>query len=186
MITLYPHQADALDDTRCFNRVEISGHDGLYEIDKFGNVFSVITTASRRERKMKPFLNNSGYLRIRLFDKNGKAKAYYIHRLVAEAFIPNPKDLPQVNHKDCNKLNNHFSNLEWCSQKYNIHESMRNELQRHFVTLIFNIKTNETVEFYSMREASKFLGKYPNFISLNMKKYGNDFVYGHYRIKVVI
>ena len=52
--------------------------------------------------------------------KNKSCKSYYIHRLVAEAFIPNPKNLPFINHKDENKQNNCVDNLEWCTQKYNI------------------------------------------------------------------
>ena len=60
----------------------------------------------------------TGYLRITL-NKNGKYKTFAVHRLVAEAFIPNPNNLPCVNHKDENQFNNDFRNLEWCTYKYN-------------------------------------------------------------------
>lgn len=62
---------------------------------------------------------------IRL-SKNGKATGYLLHRLVAQAFIPNPDNLPQVNHKDENKLNNNVDNLEWCTASYNNNYGERN------------------------------------------------------------
>lgn len=60
--------------------------------------------------------------------KNGKRRNYRIHRLVAETFIPNPDNLPMVNHKDENKLNNEASNLEWCDNTYNTHYSKHQDL----------------------------------------------------------
>ena len=63
---------------------------------------------------------NNGYLSVQLFDENGKSKRFLIHRLVAAAFVPNPENLPQVNHIDENPLNNAVSNLEWCTAKYNM------------------------------------------------------------------
>jgi HNH endonuclease/NUMOD4 motif len=68
-----------------------------------------------------------GYMQVQLIDGN-KRKYFYVHQLVAKAFIPNPNDLPKVNHKDGNKSNNHYSNLEWCTQKQNIHHALQNGL----------------------------------------------------------
>ena len=72
---------------------------------------------NKHGRILKPEIRN-GYYSVSLM-KNNKRRNYRIHRLVAEAFIPNPDNLPQVNHKDENKLNNIVSNLEWCDNTYN-------------------------------------------------------------------
>lgn len=75
---------------------------------------------------------------------------YYIHRLVAEAFIDNPDDLPQVNHKDENKQNNDVSNLEWCSSEYNVNYGTRNERSSlsypHKRAVIVNGKRFDTIK----------------------------------------
>jgi hypothetical protein len=68
-------------------------------------------------------VNAGGYYFVRL-SKDGKAKNYTIHRLVANAFIPNPDDEPIINHIDENKLNNKVDNLEWCSAQYNVRYSI--------------------------------------------------------------
>ena len=73
-----------------------------------------------KERLLKPRLTNRGYYQIDLY-KNEKVEHHSVHKLVAQAFIPNPDNLPQVNHKDEDKTNNHANNLEWCTSKYNIH-----------------------------------------------------------------
>lgn len=90
----------------------IKGYEGLYEISNFGRVKSIKTNKIR-----KPNPDGSGYLKIDLYYK--KYKTLKIHRLVAEAFIENKFNLPQVNHIDGNLLNNHYQNLEWCSPSYN-------------------------------------------------------------------
>ena len=96
---------------------------GKYEISNFGNVRKVNSTNEydKRTRKyfyLKDYISSCGYKRIFL-KINNKQKAYLVHRLVAEAFIPNPNNFPIVNHKDENKTNNNATNLEWCSIKYN-------------------------------------------------------------------
>ena len=70
------------------------------------------------ERTIKPFKSRSGYL-VAYLDYHGKTERTSVHRLVARTFIPNPLNLPQVNHKDEDKTNNNVSNLEWCDQSYN-------------------------------------------------------------------
>lgn len=93
--------------------VPIRGYPN-YEIEPDGRVFSKYSN-----RYLKPSLCNNGYYTVELFnDKKSKRKT--VHRLVAEAYIPNPDNLPQVNHKDENKLNNDVSNLEWCTSEYNM------------------------------------------------------------------
>lgn len=72
-------------------------------------------------KKLKTYINNCGYEEIKLYSRELKKNVgHRVHRLVAKAFLPNPDNLPVVNHKDGNKLNNHVSNLEWASQSSNI------------------------------------------------------------------
>lgn len=75
---------------------------------------------------LKPSKARGGYKKVALY-KNGKPKNFLIHRLVAQAFIPNPNNCPQVNHIDENKVNNKVSNLEWCTAKYNDNYGSRNK-----------------------------------------------------------
>lgn len=117
-IKLYKHQADELEATKNMNKVAIKDYEGFYEIDNEGNVYSLLTTTSRRKGKIKPHIKN-GYLAVNLY-KDGKCKHYYIHRLVAMAFIPNPSNKPFINHIDCDTKNNSVENLEWCTQSENI------------------------------------------------------------------
>lgn len=128
-VSLYPHQVDSLEQTKDQNRVAIAGYEGLYEIDRQGNVYSCVTTASRRKGLIKQQDNGTGYQRVNLFDNNGKARKHYVHRLVAQAFVPNPENKPNVNHIDCNIKNNSVENLEWCTQSENIKHTVK--LGRH-------------------------------------------------------
>lgn len=98
---------------------DIEGYEGLYKISNLGKVKSLNYHMTGKERILKPGKDNHGYLFVILY-KEGKHKTCTVHRLVAEAFIPNPDKLPCVNHKDENPLNNNLNNLEWCTHKYNI------------------------------------------------------------------
>lgn len=94
---------------------DILGYEGLYQVSNFGRVKSF---KFGKERILKPGTNKYGYL-IVILCKNGKVKHFYVHRLVAEAFIPNTHNYPCVNHKDECKTNNNVNNLEWCTYTYN-------------------------------------------------------------------
>ena len=92
---------------------DIKNYEGIYQVTENGDVWSV-----KRNRFLKPYKNQLGYLRV-VLSKKGKVKKYSVHRLVAEAFIDNQNNYHCVNHKDENKLNNNVDNLEWCTIRYN-------------------------------------------------------------------
>ena len=100
---------------------DIKNYEGLYAITEDGEVYSI-----RRKNFLKQYKTPKGYMTVRL-SKNNVAKGFQVHRLVAEAYLPNPNNLPQVNHKDENPSNNHLSNLEWISAKDNINYGSHNE-----------------------------------------------------------
>lgn len=93
---------------------DIVGFENLYKVSNLGNV-----KRCSSGRILKQLNGMDGYKQVSLC-KNGVPKTYLIHRLVSQAFIPNPNNLPCVNHKDENKTNNRVDNLEWCTVKYNI------------------------------------------------------------------
>ncbi len=110
---------------------DIEGFEGYYQVSSFGRIRSVdrfvYNKGNSGENKysfykgkvMRQGRRKKGYLGITL-SKGNKNKSFLVHRLVANAFIPNPYNLSQINHKDENPANNHVDNLEWCSPKYNI------------------------------------------------------------------
>jgi len=97
---------------------DISGYEGLYQISNYGNVRAINYNHTGRTKDMRLCNSSFGYSQICL-TKNNHKSTKKVHRLVAEAFIPNPNNYKAVNHKDENKKNNHVDNLEWCSAKYN-------------------------------------------------------------------
>ena len=100
---------------------EIEGTNGYYFISDEGKVFS-----TRNNKMLSTQVLPNGYCRIEL-NIDGEVRRELIHRLVAEAFIPNPNNYPIINHKDENPSNNHADNLEWCTQEYNCNYGTRNE-----------------------------------------------------------
>lgn len=110
----------------------VVGFEGLYEVSCLGRVRSLdkivrysrgIDNFARRKGKLlSPKVANTGYHEVVLIGHNGSRNNKRVHRLVAEAFIPNPNNYPIINHKDENKLNNLVSNLEWCTVRYNVEE----------------------------------------------------------------
>ena len=131
---------------------DIQGYEGLYKISTHGRVyayskpkFNGFVYYNHEGRFLKLSDNGVGYKYVRLLDKEGKYKKYYIHRLVASAFIPNPDEYPQVNHKDENPGNNNLENLEWCTQKYN--NRYGNRMNKQLTTMVAH-KFNTPIDVY--------------------------------------
>ena len=104
--------------------VSIKGYECLYEVSTFGRVKSLNYRHTKKEKILRYNINSSGYKYV-ILCKNGKAKNFSIHRLVAIAFIFNSEKFIQVNHIDGNKLNNDVKNLEWCSCVQNIEHAWK-------------------------------------------------------------
>lgn len=98
---------------------DIKGYEGKYMVSNLGRVKSLKDShGNDRDKILKLIKHKSGYLQV-VLSLNSKCKIFKVHRLVAKSYIPNPNNLPVINHKDENKLNNSAQNLEWCSAKYN-------------------------------------------------------------------
>lgn len=149
------------------------GFEDFYEVSNFGRIRSVdrIVESKRgplnyKGRIISTPLNDDGYPAFN-FCYAGKKKAARVHQVVAKAFIPNPNDLPEVNHKDENKENNHVTNLEWCTREYNMNygtglERMKrhpNQLKRQKESRspIVGIKIDDKslIKFESISEADR-------------------------------
>lgn len=130
---------------------DIKGYEGLYAVTSCGKVWSY-----KRSKFLSQRYDKDGYPRIDLY-KDGKAKTYFIHRLVAEAYIPNLDNLPQINHKDEDRTNNSVNNLEWCSAQYNVNYGTRTERAMQGVRKpVLCVELNKV--FRSQKEAAEELG----------------------------
>lgn len=159
----------------------IKNYIGLYEISTNGNVkilersykcFNKLTNRMN-ERVVKERITqgtiNKGYRRICL-TKDKKEKNLFVHRLVAEAFIPNPNNYDFVNHIDGNKLNNCVENLEWCNHFQNDLHAYKNGLRKSKAKqkiIQYDLEGNKIAEYESIYEASKKLGLNNGHISRN-------------------
>ena len=138
----------------------IKGYEGLYQVSDKGSVKSI---GYGKERILKPGRIKTGYLRVNLC-KNGEKKNWLVHRIVAQAFIPNPDNLPEVNHKDEDKENNSVQNLEWCDGKYNINYGTRTD--RCSKPVLQFTKDGKLVrEWKSASDVERNLGYFQNYIS---------------------
>lgn len=120
---------------------DIKGYEGFYQVSNLGQVRSLCRYVNcgiknnkkvvRKSKILKGKPNWNNYVQVHL-SKYGKSKMLVVHRLVAQAFIPNPLNLPQVNHIDGNKFNNSVENLEWCTAKENINYSWKLGLSKTY------------------------------------------------------
>lgn len=104
---------------------DIEGYEG-YQISNYGRVKSLNYNRTGKEKILKPTKDKKNYLRVDL-SKQGKRKQYQIHRLVAQAFLDNPNNYEQINHKNEIKTDNRVENLEWCTPKQNNNYGTRNK-----------------------------------------------------------
>lgn len=134
----------------------IPGYE-TYFVNEYGDVVKKVNGLYYRKKQRS---DKQGYMDVFL-TKDGKRHTMKVHRMVALAFIPNPNNYPQINHKDEIKSNNHVSNLEWCTAKYNSLygtriERYRAKIGRKICQLTLD---GETIAlFNSMTEASKSTG----------------------------
>lgn len=105
---------------------DIKDYEGLYQVSNLGRVKSLNYRHIGKERILKPLKAINGYLFVILY-KDGKKDIFRVHRLVAETFIPNPENKPEVNHKSENKTDNRVENIEWIWHKDNCNHGTRNE-----------------------------------------------------------
>ena len=125
-----------------------------YTIDEKGNIYS-----KRKRKYLKQTINKFGYCKVTL-QKDKHKKAFSVHRLVAQAFIPNPKNKPQVNHIDSNRQNNNVKNLEWVTAKENIQHALKNK----------RFKNMAIINSERMKKSKLYLKGYPLANEVTKKK----------------
>ena len=131
-----------------------------YMVSNMGRVKSLNYNRTGKEKIMKGSQDKDGYLKVVLY-KEKKEKTHRIHRLVAAAFIDNPNNLSQINHKDEDKTNNRVDNLEFCTAKYNINYGSRNDKMaksRSIPILQFNLDGEFICKWESGTQVRKDLG----------------------------
>ncbi|SMG52212.1 NUMOD4 motif-containing HNH endonuclease [Paenibacillus aquistagni] len=146
---------------------DVVGYEGLYIVSNYGEVRSLGNDKGRKEKIMKSHVCRNGYEKLDLCKKGQPTKKVYVHRLVAMAFIPNPHNKPQVNHINCDKLDNRLENLNWMTRKENIAHAIENGLikRNNNPVIATHLDTGEQRQFKSQKEASRELGVYPKNIS---------------------
>ena len=175
---------------------DIKDYEGLYQVSNLGRVKSLARKSKHsrgyiayyKEKILAP-ASIKGYLVVNL-SKDGSNKRYYIHRLVASAFIPNPDNLPEVNHIDENKMNNSVENLEWCNHSYNSNHGTRAE--RISKANTNNIKISKSVLcvetgiiYASVHEAGRQMNLDFSQIATVCRGYRNRKTYAGYHWKYV-
>lgn len=148
---------------------DIKDYEGLYKISNKGNIVS-LPRKGAKGGLLKQTKDKDGYLCVGL-NKNNSRKTFKVHRLVAMAFIPNPNNLPEVNHKDEIKSNNYVENLEWCHHDYNSRYGTRGKrIGEALSDAIYSIDEFGNIEhFNSLNEAQRITGIFVSNIGCALK-----------------
>ena len=169
---------------------DVPGYEGIYQVSNFGFVKRLPITLHNRfyKEKLLTICHNSGtgydFVCLR---KNDRDKNFSVHRLVAEAFIPNPNNLPEVNHIDGNKQNNFVDNLEWCTRSDNLKHASNIGLIKNQCKICrqVTIKCEEKiVVFDTMKDCAAFFGFKKGWLHNRIRKHGLTFAYDGYEISV--
>ena len=147
---------------------DIKGYEGIYQVSNLGRIKSLKRKVSHKrlgafnvpERILVSVDKGLGYMIVGLF-KDNKQKMMRVHRLVAQAFIPNPKNYNLINHKDENPSNNHVDNLEWCDYKYNNNYGNHNKRlseSQSIPVAQYTVKGEFVAKYSGASEAAKKLG----------------------------
>ena len=127
-----------------------------YYVSKLGHVFTIGRTSQLKE--IAPCKTPKGYLKVWLY-KNGKRKMFYIHRLVAQAFLENPEAFPMVNHKDFDKTNNDVDNLEYCTARYNvIYSAIAKKTSSEYLGVTWNKSVRKWQAQYQIGKKKIYIG----------------------------
>jgi hypothetical protein len=166
---------------------DIPGYEGVYMVSSYGRVRRICPSKREGNGIRVTRLTTNGYVKVNL-SKDGVAYHVTVHRLVAQAFIPNPNNLPQVNHKDEDKTNNHVENLEWCDARYNNNYGTKkarfratrlNDPRVSKPVLQFTMDGKLVAEYPSAREAGRATG----FLHGNIKNCCRGKVASAYKFK---
>ena len=151
--------------------IDISGYEGIYQINPQGEIYSCY-----RKTPLKGWIEKTGYRAVSLW-KEGKATRATVHTLLAKQFIPNPNNLPEVNHIDGCRIHNHVSNLEWVSRQGNALHAVRTGLKTYtnrltkdeFVECLMSVIAGETY-----LELSKRVPYQVPFLSTKLRKIAQE------------
>ncbi|EOU1476299.1 HNH endonuclease [Clostridium perfringens] len=142
---------------------DIEDFENTYQVSNLGRVKSLNYCNTKKEKVLKNIKDKDGYLVICLSNKS-KKRNFKIHRLVSQAFLDNPNNYPQVNHKNENKEDNRVENLEWVTPKENLNygtrlervkKSLKNNPKRSKCVIGISVNTNEIIRYPSLREAGR-------------------------------
>lgn len=156
---------------------DVPDYEELYQVSNLGRIrsYEKYKRAGRHTSVyycpsmiIKSFSAGTGYQRVNLY-KNRKGRQLSVHRLVAMAFIPNPDNLPQVNHKDEDKTNNRLDNLEWCTAKYNSNYGTH----PYRLTVKGRIKPKKSKEVGQYAKSGELIGIYPSICEASRRTHLN-------------